>query len=242
MKTFYEDWAQKEISGDHRLREQTLRWKAKVFTKLIPEDPRFRTLLDVGCAEGVLTDELSKLLKIDFSVGIEISTNFIRLGKERGKNTQFVQNDGVLPFKDKSFDLVICSDFIEHVSDISKYLNEIRRVSKFILFKIPIESCFIGNFLRAMGIYPRCGEDHPSGHLHLFSKKLAQEVIEKHGFSVINLSFEITPLTILYHNVSKFRILLNPFTYLGLFSRLTFPRWYIPLMGGNLFAYVGTER
>lgn len=242
MKTFYENWAQKEILGDYPLREKTLRWKARVFAHLIPEGWRFRTLLDVGCAEGILTDELSRLLKVDFSVGIDISANFIRIGRERGKTIQFVQNDGALPFKTRCFDLTICSDFIEHVPDISKYLDEVRRVSRFILFKVPIESCLVGNLLRTVGIYPRSGADHPSGHLHLFSKKSARDVIEKHGFSVISLSFEITPLTILYHNVSKFRVFLNPFTYLGLFSRFAFPRWFIPLLGGNLFAFAGSEK
>jgi hypothetical protein len=104
-----------------------------------------------------------------------------------------------------------------------------------------VESCVVGNFFRATGIYPKCGENHPSGHLHLFSKKSAQEIIKKHRFSIINLSFEITPLTILYHHVPKIRIYLNPITYLGILSRVAFPSYYLPLLGGNIFAYVRSE-
>jgi hypothetical protein len=241
MRAFYERWAQKEMSTDYELREKTLKWKANIFAKLIPKDQGFRTLLEVGCAEGFLINELRRLLKVDFAVGLDISKHFLNFGKERYPAIQFIQNDGFLPFKDKSFDLTICSDFIEHVWQISEYLDEIRRVSNFILFKIPVESCVIGNFFRATGIYPKCGENHPSGHLHLFSKTSAQEIIKKHGFSVINLSFEITPFTILYHHVPKIRIYLNPLTYLGILSRGAFQGYYLPLLGGNLFAYARSE-
>lgn len=237
MRTFYENWAEHEVSKNYDLRKITLLWKAKVFSKLIPGCHKFRTLFDVGCAEGILAAELSKLLDIEFAVGIDISTNFIRLGKERYKKIQFLQNDGLLPFKDKSFDITVCSDFIEHVSEISKYLSEIRRVSKFILFKIPIESCLTGNFFRAIGLYPKSGRDHPSGHLHLFSRGSALEIIELNGFSIINFSFEITPQKILYYKVSKTRMYLNPFTYLERLSRKFSPSWYLPLLGGNLFAF-----
>lgn len=229
------------MSKDYVLREKTLQWKARIFSKLIPKDHRFRTLLEVGCAEGFLIHELSRLLKTDFAVGIDISKHFLSFGKERYHAIQFVQNDGILPFKDKSFDLTICSDFIEHILQISPSLHEIKRVSKFILFKIPVESCLTGNFFRATGIYSRCGENHPSGHFHLFSKKSAQEIIKKHGFSIINLSFEITPLRILYYHAPKIRIYLNPTTYLGILCRVAFPCYYLFLMGGNLFAYVRSE-
>lgn len=241
MNTFYERWAQKETSTDYGLREETLEWKARIFAKLIPKDHRFRTLLEVGCAEGILAYELSQLLKVDFTVGVDISKHFLNFGKGRYQAIRFIQNDGILPFKDRSFDLAICSDFIEHVFQISPCLHEIRRVSKFALFKIPVEFCLAGNFFRAVGIYPRFGESHPSGHLHMFSKRTAKEIIEKHGFFIINLSFEITPFKILYHDVSKLRTCLNPFTYLGILSRIAFPRWYLPLMGGSVFAYARSE-
>jgi len=236
-KTFYENWADQEISKNYDLRKMTLLWKSKIFSKLVPRCHQFRNLLDVGCAEGILTTELRKLLNIELAVGIDISINFIYLGKDRDKTIHFLQNDGLLPFKDKSFDITICSDFIEHVADILKYLQEIRRVSKFTLFKIPIESNLVGDLFRAIGLYPKHGKDHPSGHLHMFSKESALEVIKLNGFSIITYSFEITPLMILYHSVSKIRVFLNPLTYLGIFSRIIFPKWHIPLMGGNLFAF-----
>jgi len=235
-RCFYEDWARKEIATFSDGRELTLKWKAKVLAGLVPKDWRLRNLLDIGCAEGTLIDELKRLLQIEFAVGIDIAGNFINSGKHRYREIHFLQNDGNLPFKDKSFELTICSDFIEHTPEISKYLLEIKRVSKFILFKIPVESCLTGNIFRTVGLYPKVGIEHPSGHLHLFSKTTAQEVVEKSGFSIIHFSFEITPPIILYQNVSRLRRYLNPVTYLEMLSRRLYPKGHLRLMGGNLFA------
>ena len=213
----------------------TLQWKARVLSNLIPKDHGYRSLLDIGCAEGILTDELSRLLNITLAVGIDISRLFIQWGKERHKTIQLIHGDGSLPFKDKSFDLTICSDFIEHLSEVSKFLQNIKRVSKFVLFKIPIESCLVGNLLRRVGVYENVGKDHPSGHIHLFSKKSAMNIVEQNGFSIIRYSFEITPQNILYYGVPKAKFYLNPFIYLERMSRRFFRRWYIPLWGGHLF-------
>ncbi len=236
-RTFYEQWAEQEVLKNRTQREETLLWKVKVLTRLIPPSLRFRTLLDIGCAEGILGSKISQLLTMELAVGIDLSEHFIRQGKEKNKNIQFLQNDGILPFKAKSFDLTICSDFIEHVKDPSKYLDEIRRISRYILFKIPIEDCLIGNILRRLNLSPRIGQGHPSGHLHLFHRGSALEILKRHGFTILHFSFEITPFRILYLGVSKLRIFLNPLTYFGLMTRTIYPKGYLPLWGGNLFAF-----
>ena len=234
---FYDNWAKQEVSANYEKRQMTLFWKAEVFAELIPRRYQFASLLEVGCAEGILTAELSKTLKVGLAVGIDISGNFLHLGKEKYETVQFLQNDGSLPFKDKSFDLTICSDFLEHVPEVSKYLLEIRRVSKYVLFKIPVELCLIGNLFRGIGFYPKIGQHHPAGHLHLFDRGDALKLIKLGGFSVVNFSFEITPLAILYGDVPWVLIFLNPFTYLGVFVRTVLPKFYLPLLGGNLFAF-----
>jgi len=161
---------------------------------------------------------------------------FIRLGKETYKTIHFLQNDGLLPFKDKSFDITICSDFIEHVSEIPKYLQEIRRVSKFILFKIPIESCGLGIYSGLLAYIPSMVKIILRGISISFKGVcFGDDSIKTVLHSPI--FFEITPLMILYHHVSKLRIYFNPLTYLGIFSRIISPTWYLTLMGGNLFAF-----
>ncbi len=38
MRTFYENWATKELSDNFLLRAMTLQWKAKVFANIVPKD------------------------------------------------------------------------------------------------------------------------------------------------------------------------------------------------------------
>jgi len=43
----------------------------------------------------------------------------------------------MLPFKDKSFDVVVCGDVLEHVYDYEKAVKEARRVGKTVVATIP---------------------------------------------------------------------------------------------------------
>jgi SAM-dependent methyltransferase len=54
----------------------------------------------------------------------------VRLGRERGlRNLHFALADGMaLPFRDRSFDLVLSHAVIEHVADAPLYLRECARV------------------------------------------------------------------------------------------------------------------
>lgn len=61
------------------------------------------------------------------------------------KNQQFIQSDGEnLPFKDKSFDYVICNQVLEHTEDPSAFLFEQMRVSKRGYIEVP---SLIGEYL-----------------------------------------------------------------------------------------------
>ena len=77
-------------------------------------------LLDVGCGEGNYF-HLYEDLNIDYK-GIDIdcpeTKNTIKCGAEK------------LPFKDKSFDMVVCMDVLEHVEDPFAAISEIHRVLK----------------------------------------------------------------------------------------------------------------
>lgn len=67
-------------------------------------------------------------------VGIDPADRFqnagVRLGRERGlRNLHFALADGMaLPFRDRSFDLVLSHAVIEHVADAPLYLRECARV------------------------------------------------------------------------------------------------------------------
>ena len=89
-------------------------------------------VLDAGCGGGGMPLSLAEEARQ--VVGIDPIDRFgdagVRLARERQlPNLQFALADGMaLPFKDRSFDLVLSHAVIEHVADAPLYLRECARV------------------------------------------------------------------------------------------------------------------
>jgi ubiquinone/menaquinone biosynthesis C-methylase UbiE len=91
-------------------------------------------LLDVGSGRGIISLELHDIVKeihgIEYSEKNLSEANQFR--QETGKgNVHFYRADGKkLPFEDNYFDMVICSQVLEHIENPREVVKEIMRVSK----------------------------------------------------------------------------------------------------------------
>jgi ubiquinone/menaquinone biosynthesis C-methylase UbiE len=93
--------------------------------------------LDIGCGTArVLIGVAKKCPSYQFT-GIDISDNMLKIAslnihKERLENKiRLLHADGKdIPFKDKSFDIVMCSDMLHHLPDPLPLLKEIKRLVK----------------------------------------------------------------------------------------------------------------
>jgi ubiquinone/menaquinone biosynthesis C-methylase UbiE len=97
-------------------------------------------ILDYGCGEGVLSVLMAE--KGFDVVGIDISEPNIKFAKnmadKRNLDIQFLNGDGEnLPFNDKEFDFVVASHVVEHLPNLEKGLNEIKRVSDNSIIAVP---------------------------------------------------------------------------------------------------------
>ena len=117
FKSYYEQEAL--WNKDLTLQEKE---RIKLLNHLIPND--VETILDAGCGNGAISNFL-KGYKI---IGIDISFKALKFFK----HNKVLGNLANLPFKDKSFDLVICSDTLEHIpeKDFNKVISELKRVTK----------------------------------------------------------------------------------------------------------------
>ena len=79
-------------------------------------------LLDIGCGNGVITEQLSNSFKESYGVDV-----YDRRLASKGYNFFLVNNES-LPFKDKYFDVVISNQVIEHVNNQDEHVKEIFRV------------------------------------------------------------------------------------------------------------------
>lgn len=91
--------------------------------------PRRRGLriLDAGCGTGVAFGYLGKYGKV---VGVDKSSEALKYAQKLGKVMK--ADIGKLPFKDGSFDLVVCLDVLYHlwIKDYRQVLGEFNRVLK----------------------------------------------------------------------------------------------------------------
>lgn len=130
---------------------------------------RSDSILDVGCGEGFTMDKLSKNQIGEKIEGIEYSKDAIAFGKKLFPNLIFKEGSIYkLPYKDSSFDLVICTEVLEHLEEPTKALKEILRISKkYLIISVPNEPLFmLSNFLRGKN-FSRLGNDE--GHINHWS-------------------------------------------------------------------------
>lgn len=232
-RKFYENWSANELKINYEKRKQTLLWKAGEMLKLVSKDINFRSILEIGCAEGVVLNEISKQLKIERAVGVDLSENFTKFGKKMYPNIKFINDDfRDVDFKENEFDIVVLSDIIEHIQEYEELLHKVKRIGRYIIFKIPIERCIYAYLLR-----PKIGKDHPSGHLHQFSIKDCFEMLKKFNFRIITYSYDIAPFDL------KFRHIKNPGLHYRVVIFLQRVIYKIPkdirmgILGGHLFAF-----
>lgn len=120
------------------------------------------SVLDAGCGEGFTLERLKKSGIGKKLVGFDASEEAIRLGRKLFPGQAISLGDiYAISHKDKSFDLVICSEVLEHLERPSLALSELARVSRqYILLTVPWEPWFqTANFIR--GKYLSGWGNHP---------------------------------------------------------------------------------
>lgn len=102
--------------------------KEKFFkTVLTPYIEKNMTFLDIGCATGLTVKVVNDLG--GYGYGIDLDPDLIEWGKKIFKlDTLYVNNIEESKFKDNFFDLIFMNQTIEHVYDLEKCLNEIKRI------------------------------------------------------------------------------------------------------------------
>ena len=114
-----------------------------------------QSILDVGCGEGFTLEKLRKAKIGKQLEGVDFLELAITLGKKEHPGLTLKKGSIYdLKYKANSFDVVICSEVLEHVDDPEKGLAELVRVSKkYCVLSVPNEPIFMmGNFLRGKNL------------------------------------------------------------------------------------------
>jgi 2-polyprenyl-3-methyl-5-hydroxy-6-metoxy-1,4-benzoquinol methylase len=119
------------------------------------------SILDAGCGEGFTLEFLRKQGIGKIYEGIDFLKTAIEIGHKVHPKVKLLQESIYeLPYKNNTFDVVLCTEVLEHLEDPKKALKELFRVSKkYVLLSVPNEPIFMGsNFLRGKN-WSRLGND-----------------------------------------------------------------------------------
>jgi len=151
--------------------------------------------LDIGCREGHQTRLLEDM---GFNVTpIDVTKDFDRcIVMDANKK---------LDFGDNEFDLIWCSEVIEHLDDPARSLAEFRRVLKQsgkLIITTPNSYCWVFNLFALFGLTPDKLQ-HP-GHKHFFNYKDMRELFPNGDI------YGFFPYVLIKFRIRRFVGLLSP--------------------------------
>ena len=155
-------------------------------------------LLDIGCADGTTTTQISKMSNLLDVTGIDYFKGAVDHAKKRNSNIKFVHADvHKLPFKDASYEMVTAIETLEHLKNPNQAFREIFRILK------PRGYLIIGQdtnsllFRLIWFLWTRWrGSVWKNSHISCMRPKDLMKVLKKQGFKVekskiINFGMEI---------------------------------------------------
>lgn len=134
-------------------------------------------ILDFGCGGGALLTELTEYGNV---IGLENSRLALTYCQDRGQKN-LVLNDGhKLPFKNNTFEIVVCLDVLEHLKDDLQFLSQIYATLSgdgYIFIMVPA--------------FPRLwsSRDVYLGHLRRYTRLQLKRSLEEASFNIVKISY-----------------------------------------------------
>ncbi len=161
-------------------------------------------MLDIGCDGATLTELIAKKIDASQVVGIDIARESVQYSKEKRPDFQLaVAHAEQLPFADATFDMIFCSEVLEHVDHPEWLLGELKRCLRphgYCIVEVPTETWL---WKAAWYVWTRIGPGRAWKHAHVvdFRGNLLDRLLKEAGFSVkkqsvfmgMLLAYVITP-------------------------------------------------
>ena len=167
----------KHTTGNWLYRKHLESFLDQMYRMLASTEPA--TVLDAGCGEGFVVDYLARRDADLRIVGVDLSAAAVDYAQAHFGDRARFRTGSVykLPFSDRSFDTVLCSEVLEHLDDPDRAVEELKRVArKAVLITVPHEPYF--QWLNSLG--RRLGINPDAGHVNFWTAATFEVFIRKH--------------------------------------------------------------
>jgi len=216
IKEFYES-IQLEYKDEERVQNIAERNKShKILESAQALHPK--KVLDIGCGDGFFSQQIHAVTEASVN-GMDISLRRLKQTAARGISVEQCNLDEGICFKAETFDLVYCSEVIEHVIDPDWLLDEIWRVlvpGGNLILLTPNLAAWYNRLLLLLGVQPYHTDTstrktygrylgilgqgaQPVGHLRVFTLAALKDILRECHFETCFVqALPFLPIPILY--------------------------------------------
>lgn len=152
-------------------------------------------ILDVGCGEAKLALPYSVTNDM---LGLDVDVESLSKAKQNGIHTALCDIEKTqLPLQDDKYDIAICSEALEHVTNTDHLLQEINRVLKVngvLVLSVPNINNPLSIFLQVfLDLPPVYSARYKSPHKRDFTLRLVREALKINGFRIEKITGTCIP-------------------------------------------------
>lgn len=147
-------------------------------------------LLDVGGGAGLILNAVADYIKDNFTINvnkfaIDLSPGILKIQKKNNPDLIKILNQDIrkTSFLNKEIDLTLMIDVLEHVPNPIEALVELRRISRYVILKVPLEDNLYLNILNLLKRGKiRADLINNFGHINIYNyRHLISQIMENTG-------------------------------------------------------------
>lgn len=194
--------ADEHVSNDPSLLEVDSPWK---ISKIIPLVDRFAktintgqiNVLEAGGGAGLILSEISSYIEKKHGIkvnkyALDLSPRLLEMQRKRNPGLKQALNEDIsnTSLKNKEIDLTLLIDVLEHIPNPEKALEEIKRISNYIILKVPLDGYLIGSIWNLVrNGEPRRKGIEITGHVNIYTYGRLRNQVQNHAGQILDSYF-----------------------------------------------------